>query len=748
MENQINEFIKNKQYIQCITFLREKTKCYSLIELLCEKVIDDDTIEKSYSFWDEYAIALFYLNKKKKAHDCYNNIFKYVKTNLVEHNVNHYFGNLGFSISSSMKKEYNKLNCLESQIGKENITINNITSLVNSSDSEYSAFNPSIIKTTNGYVCNVRKSNYKFDHNYKYMGSGFVHTNNSLVKFNKDLKINEITEMPRHKMPYPGNFDGWEDIRLFYYKNELHGSFTALSATRDNLQHICISNFQTSTSSYTLLDGYGNNKCQKNWVPIVINSSLYFIYSFYPLTVLKFDENKKNVILHQCSLPGTYNKWRGGSPAISLLELGLEYEGFYLCVIHESSFPKYTHKFVLLKANENDIFEIYNYTPSFCFIDDKIEFCAGIAISHDQTQFILSVGKMDSQVHIVSVNAKVILDSLFNTKLKLIKTPNFIIPENSEKLNSPYTFVTCFFNLEKIEGGKRVNPVSFYIEKSKFLLEQNINMVIFSDDDDIIAKILQMRCEHKNKTKIIKIDISKLPYYKHYDLINNVREQNNYGGLKRTKETPLFTILMWSKFYFLQESIKNSYFNTDYFMWIDFGITYVADCNNYINSFNKKSEKVLVQCINLPTSALVNEIKIPNKWLCYLGGGVFGGNSKYMNKLCDVIDANITDIVSQNLAPLEDGLMSYIAYLHPELFEYYYGDYKDIIDNRPFIYSDVNIWLMLRNIDCSISNNMYKHACHIVKEILSAFNNGYIQLDDNTYTRIIGYYEKLFYDKN
>src|SRR5665647_1637353 len=93
MENIIDELIKNKNYLQCISVLRDRTKCFSLIVLLCEMVEKDDTIEKPPSFWDDYAIALFYLGQKNKAYDCYNHVFPHAKTGLSESNVNHFLGN-------------------------------------------------------------------------------------------------------------------------------------------------------------------------------------------------------------------------------------------------------------------------------------------------------------------------------------------------------------------------------------------------------------------------------------------------------------------------------------------------------------------------------------------------------------------------------------------------------------------------------------------------------------------------------
>lgn len=738
MESLINDYIKNKNLVQCVSFLREKTRCYELIELICEKVANDDSIDKPPGFWDDYAITLFYLGKKGKAYDCYSNIFPYTKTVLNEAIATHYLNNLKYSIVDNMKVEYDQTRTLGAYIGEENIAITKLD--LKNEGSQYNLFNPSIVSSENGYIMNLRAANYRLDDSFRYTGSGYYNTINYLINLDTDLNVKDAKEVSNTIMPHKGNFDGWEDMRLFYYKNKLHGSFTTLGATPNRLQHICLSNLEEDSPKYTLLDGYGKGQVQKNWVGCVVNEKLYFIYSFYPLTILKYDEEMENVILHQISLPNTFNRWRGGSTAISLKDLSLP--DYYLCVIHESNFPVYKQRFVLLKLNNDDVFEVYNYSPTFSFIDTTIEFCAGISISHDKKDFILSFGKFDREVYVAKVNVECILKNLLSPKLKIVENPNVISP--SDKLDSPYTFVTCFFNLEKLEGKERLHPVDMYTEKSKFLLNQNINLVVYCDDDNMIESITQIRQKYKHRTKIIKKDMKDLPYYQKLDFIESIREKHNYHGFTRTKDTPLFTVLMWSKFTFLEEAIKENYFNDNYFMWIDFGITYIASCNNYINSFNKKSDKITIQCIEMPTHD-ITDISTLNRWICRMGGGLFGGNKEYMTKFVDKFNETVEFMVENNIAPLEDGIMSYITFLNSEMFEFYYGDYKNMIDNRAFLHSMSNFHLIMHNMEKTINYEMKDKACHIIKYVLTAFNNGYIQLDTITYQRIMNHYCNLFF---
>ena len=259
MESVINDYIRNKNLIQCVSFLREKTRCFDLIELLCEKIESDDSIDKPASFWDDYAITLFYLGKRGKGYDCYSNIFPYAKTTLNEVSVAHFLNNLKFSIVDNMKVEYNETRTLSAYIGEENIVITKLD--LQNEGSQYNLFNPSIVASENDYIMNLRAANYRLDDHFRYTGPGYYNTINYLVNLDQDLNVKNAKEVSNTIMPHRGNFDGWEDMRLFYYKDKLHGSFTTLGATPNRLQHICMSDLENDSPKYTLLDGYGKEPC-------------------------------------------------------------------------------------------------------------------------------------------------------------------------------------------------------------------------------------------------------------------------------------------------------------------------------------------------------------------------------------------------------------------------------------------------------------------------------------------------------
>jgi len=477
----IENFLKKKNYLECITFLIDNTLNYHLTMFFCEYVISHENIVKNDKFWDNYAIVNYYIGNKKKSYSLYQNIFKHGETKLSEKNIEHYINNLKFSIPNNIKKKTNIIHNIRDVV---NCVIYNFTGLTKNyiTDKGFHPLNPSIIYNpkTKEYLMNIRTVNYCFDENYKYIGDGNYETINYLATYTPELGLKNIEKKNNYSFPHKFNFYGAEDARMFYYKQKLHISFTSLCVKDNNLQYICLGN----EDGYIVLDGYGEGKIQKNWTPIVTtNDELFFIYSFFPLVILKYDETIKNVVLNQVSLPKLYNEWRGGSQAFNLELVNKKYKDYFLCVIHESNFPTYTHRFVLLKKNcDDNIFDIYGYSPQFTFLSKDIEFCAGIAVTN--YNILLSFGRLDREIYIAKLNLQNILFSLFNPNknmsgdnYKICDTDIDILLaelENKFKSNSIFDAITLSNNI----------LLSFYNDEINMTDEQydtlsNYNSILF-----------------------------------------------------------------------------------------------------------------------------------------------------------------------------------------------------------------------------------------------------------------------------
>lgn len=727
----------SEDLLYCISYLRNNSEHYNVIQKIGDFIISNN-LYTNIDFWDNYIYALTKLGLNDKAY----NYMQLILGNKIC-KINNSDANKLLEIIKYISTCYRRIiipHSIFMLINNDNISNVNIESF-DKKLSEYkidgfNCFNPSIVKSNNGYIMNIRMSNYNMDNNYKYLPINESYkTFNKLMYLDNNLNILSTKLVEYKKMPYQAHFEGWEDVRLFYYKNKLHCSFTSLEATENKRQKICMSNLEDELPEHILLNGFGDDHVQKNWSPCVVENNLYFIYYFYPLIVLKYNEEIKNVILHQISLPDVQNYWRGGSPLLSLKSIG--YPNNYICIIHEAHFPDYVQRFVLIEV-VNNIFTIINSSSQFYFLDSRIEFCAGLEFSSDNTEFIATFGKLDRSVFISKIKVEPIIKSLLNIKIiNKISIPN-------TKLNSPYTFVSCYFNLNKLENREAKKNHDTYLANAIKLFSKDVKFVFYTDDDDMIESISKIRANCYNNIHIVKISLSQISYYKYLDKIQNIRNSTQYGGLNKEKDTPLYTIIMYSKFFFLNHAIHNNYLNTQYFAWIDAGIEHIATTNNYINSFNKPSEKVSILCMNTPVLEKL-EIQTLNKFCYRMACGFFGGNAHYIMEFVKAFDETLELVLNSNIAPLEEGVIALVCAKYPDLFEFYYGDFSNIIDNFAFMSSTNNIHIIFHNIWVDIQNKRYKQAKHAFEYIMKSYISGIIKLNDNQYRELMEQKNILFF---
>ena len=129
------------------------------------------------------------------------------------------------------------------------------------------------------------------------------------------------------------------------------------------------------------------------------------------------------------------------------------------------------------------------------------------------------------------------------------------------------TIVSCFINLN--DGLNK--SVAWYIEKGKFLLEIDTNLVFFVDENSH-PHVFKIRDDLglTYKTHFIITKLEDFPLYKYKEnIINNRKGKSIYVN---NRNTPNYFILVSSKLEMMKKSIDINPFKSKYFIWIDFGI--------------------------------------------------------------------------------------------------------------------------------------------------------------------------------
>jgi len=219
-----------------------------------------------------------------------------------------------------------------------------------------------------------------------------------------------------------------------------------------------------------------------------------------------------------------------------------------------------------------------------------------------------------------------------------------------------------------------------YYKNGKLLLKTNIPKIIFLDE-----KMLNLIGEDYNKSNTILIKIDKEANYL-YNYREFITDFNlNTDNIK--KDTLDYILTMCNKTEWVKTAILLNIFNTDNFMWIDFGIRYMFNC----------SDKEFIDKVNNLHNKTYSNIRIANIWnldinYCfdiyknitwYFAGTIFGGNKDKLLLFADKTKDKCIEIIMTKNTLMWEVNIWYLIYLdNKEIFDAYSCDHNNsLIDN-------------------------------------------------------------------
>ncbi len=252
--------------------------------------------------------------------------------------------------------------------------------------------NPSIVRTDEGYLCNVRCARHEGPR---------ITTKNLLCHFNKNLFgggdyiiSSEFIEEPED-FPNPPNllYSGIEDIRVFFHGNLLRGMAATWHITGGKCASMVLLTIATGGAKprmveWRALPSPEAGRQEKNWMPFVKGEQLMFVYSIEPTRI--FSEAGAEVSrsrLPNASL-GLARNLRGSSQLIP-------FRDGYLAVVHETEIPReriYYHRFVYFNSAASPV----AMTERFHFMAFGEEFVTGLCHLHGHARVVLSYSCKDS----------------------------------------------------------------------------------------------------------------------------------------------------------------------------------------------------------------------------------------------------------------------------------------------------------------------------------------------------------------
>lgn len=275
----------------------------------------------------------------------------------------------------------------------------------------WNASNPSICWGDEGLCCLVRTVNYRIVRGAYVTpaGDGVIRTRNFFLKLDADLKTMDAVELvdqtglPRTTFP----IHGFEDARLFRWEGAWWATATVCDLTPEGKREIAL--LQLDPKGAVLraspLRGPWSDRAQKNWMPVVDEADVLFVYAARsPSTVLTlWNQPRDQPVLRASDDNWDHGRLRGGSQGVWTSE-------GWLFVVHDVVFPGsgriYLHRFVLL----NESFSLIAMSDLFYFERLGIEFCAGLARVEDR--LIASYAVNDGSARLATFSLQGVLSQL------------------------------------------------------------------------------------------------------------------------------------------------------------------------------------------------------------------------------------------------------------------------------------------------------------------------------------------------
>lgn len=338
----------------------------------------------------------------------------------------------------------------------------------------------------------------------------------------------------------------------------------------------------------------------------------------------------------------------------------------------------------------------------------KVIRCEYINLEPAEQQNLLSLLRSNGYVaEIDGQNVDAVIENLYN------EVKNYVKPKQTKKSNKDnITLVTGIFDLGRDNAGEGFKrPFTHYlvkfVELLKSLKDYNVVIYIESKYKDFVTEI---RPTYNTVIRIKEIDEFKT-LFSFYNQVSEIRKKESWlsqaAWLRESTQATmdLYNPMVMSKMFFLHDEKIRNPFNTDYFYWIDGGLTNTVHPgyffkDNVLDKLPNLTDKFLFLAFPYATGGEIhgfertkmNEYSQTKNVEYVCRGGFFGGSSTYISEINAMYYSILSDTLSNGYMGTEESVFTIMSYLRPHLF------HKHMIDGNGLV---VKFFEDLKNIDFS-----------------------------------------------
>ena len=249
------------------------------------------------------------------------------------------------------------------------------------------------------------------------------------------------------------------------------------------------------------------------------------------------------------------------------------------------------------------------------------------------------------------------------------------------------TVVSSLYNInrEGLDGRKWEEYLKWFSKTLKI----KSPMVVFVEED-LVDFVKEIRGDIP--TEVIQMPLEKIPCYNLRDKMDEILVSDEYydkiSDPQRIEcKSSLYNIIQYSKFKWTQIAAEKNYFDSDYYIWMDAGLSrffYSMDIQqDYPGEEARKqlelvNDKVLIQVFESFYPDLFNAKTLDESYLAdnrsYVMGGMFGVGSDTINELCTRVDEVLEYMLDNSIVNNEQICLGYLYKKYPDMFIEFIND--------------------------------------------------------------------------
>ena len=253
-----------------------------------------------------------------------------------------------------------------------------------------------------------------------------------------------------------------------------------------------------------------------------------------------------------------------------------------------------------------------------------------------------------------------------------------------------YTAVTAYFNLAKRPDASaeiKARPQSYYMQHANMTMALPINLVVFCDPDSKAALEALRPAHLKAQTHWIVMEFDDFDLVQaNYEFITATREARNYKADPRN--TVSYYLFCMLRYVMLQRAMSENVFGSTHFAWVNICIERMGWKSGAIFPliWAEHRDKFSTCYIDYQPKKWLANLEEYYRWgRCGMCSGFFTGSKEYMGQFCDAVLSKFTEMTARGLGHADEQLFSLVFFEKPDIFEFYLGDYTEMIVNYGWV---------------------------------------------------------------